>query len=298
MSFIKRLPDGWVRGSLILGVLTVPALALYVAVRCYRNEAWSFVGQRHAIDPARATEALGEVEDVILPLSNARVHGVYAPSRNHAAVVLCHGSGGDRYGLLAEARALHAHGFGVLLLDFPGHGQSEGTVHWSAGEVRTVRAAVDHLSARADVDPKRLGILGFSMGGYITALAAAQDPRLRAVAIAAAPPDAREHTRYEYRRWTWLGQRAALWALERHGMDLDGPSPLHEITRISPRALLVIGGTDDRVVPASMVEALFAAARAPKQLLMIEGAAHGDYADVPGSRYLEALAQFFASTLE
>jgi uncharacterized protein len=276
-----------------IGMAAVPAVAAYVALRCYRAEAWSFVGRNHAVDRQIAVRELGEVEDVVVQLDGLSLRGVYAASKNNAAVVLAHGSGGDRYGLLAEARALHARGFGVLLFDFPGHGESAGAVHWSGAEVRALQRFVDYLAARSDVDARRVGALGFSMGGYITALAGAADARLSAVAVVAAPSDAREHTLHEYARFTWVGQRAALWALERHGMALDGPTPLQEIARIAPRPLLIVGGELDPVVPATMTRSLHAAAREPKQLALLEGARHGDY----DARYFDILVRFFDRAL-
>jgi uncharacterized protein len=285
------------RFTLIVCVLAVPLLAVAVAVRCYRAEAWSFTHQNHAIDRGIAVQALGDVEDVAVQLGELTLRGVYAPATNAAAVVLCHGSGGDRYGLLEEASALHARGFGVLLFDFPGHGESDGSVHWSEGEVRSVQRWVDYLEHRPDVDAQRVGVLGFSMGGYIAALAGARDSRLRAVALLASPADARAHTLHEYRDFTWVGQRAALWALQRHGMQLDGPTPLQDIARIAPRPLLILSGDLDPVVPASVVRTLHAAAQAPKELVLIPGAGHGGYTAHAGPRYLETLVAFFQRAL-
>jgi fermentation-respiration switch protein FrsA (DUF1100 family) len=80
-------------------------------------------------------------------------------------------------------------------------------------------------------------------------------------------------------------------------MDLDGPTPIHEISRIAPRPLLIFGGLQDPVVPTTMIRALYEAAREPKRLLMIEGGGHGDYAAVPGSTYLQSLLDFFERAL-
>src|SRR4051812_6684327 len=55
-----------------------------------------------------------------------RIAGWYRPSRNGAAVLLVHGGGGDREGVVRHARMLARHGYGVLLYDARGRGESEG----------------------------------------------------------------------------------------------------------------------------------------------------------------------------
>ena len=56
-----------------------------------------------------------------------KLSGWYAPSRNGAAVVLVHGGGGNRTGPLDHAQLLRRHGYGVLLYDSRGRGESDGT---------------------------------------------------------------------------------------------------------------------------------------------------------------------------
>ena len=55
-----------------------------------------------------------------------RLAGWYLPSTNRAAVVLLHGAGSTRSDVLDEAAVLAAHGFGVLMIDARGHGDSDG----------------------------------------------------------------------------------------------------------------------------------------------------------------------------
>ena len=50
----------------------------------------------------------------------------YVPSENGAAVLVSHGSGGSRARVMEEIRMLAKHGYGVLALDNPGNGESEG----------------------------------------------------------------------------------------------------------------------------------------------------------------------------
>jgi fermentation-respiration switch protein FrsA (DUF1100 family) len=156
---------------------------------------------------------------------------------------------------------------------------------------------LDFLSARPDLDPGRLGAFGFSMGGYILAQVAALDSRLRATVLASAPPDAEEQTRWEYRKWGLLAQIPALLAVTVGGLPLRELRPKDTVSLISPRAVLVIGGTEDLVVPRFMTEELFAAASEPKQLLLIRGAGHGAYADAAPEQYPEQMVGFFERTL-
>jgi dipeptidyl aminopeptidase/acylaminoacyl peptidase len=100
----------------------------------------------------------------------------YLPSQNGAAVIVFPGTGSGRAEMLAR------HGYGVLLLDPRGQGDSEGDPNmlgWT-GE-RDLRAAVDYLRARPDVEAERIGGLGLSVGGELMLQAAAHDDRLRAV---------------------------------------------------------------------------------------------------------------------
>jgi fermentation-respiration switch protein FrsA (DUF1100 family) len=106
----------------------------------------------------------------------------YIPSQNGAAVVVLHGAGSTRSSVLEHAAVLAGEGFGALILDARGHGESGGDamdLGWHAE--RDVRAAVDWLAGRAEVEPGRIGAVGLSMGGEEALTAAATDPRIQAV---------------------------------------------------------------------------------------------------------------------
>jgi dienelactone hydrolase len=121
--------------------------------------------------------------------------GWYVPSTNGAAVLLSHGSGGSRERVAAHVRMLARHGYGVLALDNPGNGESEGHSNGLGDNAQPgVDAAIRWLSRRPDVDPQRIAGFGTSLGGEVLLEAAARQPRLRAVVSdgAARPQDARE----------------------------------------------------------------------------------------------------------
>ncbi|HEY2663882.1 MAG TPA: alpha/beta fold hydrolase [Candidatus Binataceae bacterium] len=239
-------------------------------------------------------EGLAEVS--ISGADGPPVAGWYAPSRNRAAIILVHGTGADRSSLLFETGFLSQAGFGVLAVDLPGQGASEGRTRWGVPERLAITAAVDWLRARGEVDPERIGGFGFSMGAYVLTQAAVLDRRLRAVALVSPPNDVVEHNWLASAKWGLLTQVPCYLALRAYGQSLDLP-PKNVIGSISPRAVLIVGGLLDRLVPAFMARQLFSAACSPKELWLVPRAHHDDFAQIAGPEYRNRLAGFFARTL-
>jgi len=226
-----------------------------------------------------------------------RLAGWYVPSKNRAAVILVHGTGADRAGLVAETRMLAVAGFGTLAIDLPGQGASEGHTLWGVKERQAISAAVDWLSGREEVDPTRVGGFGFSMGAYVLTQAAVLDKRLRAVTLAASPTDVVEQTWVTSSRWGLVSQLPQYWALRASGMPLD-MLPKDVIGRIAPRAIFIINGELDKNVPPYMARQFAAAAAGDStELWMVAGARHGDYSQVVPKEYSERLAGFFRRAL-
>jgi uncharacterized protein len=82
------------------------------------------------------------------------------------------------------AELLSAAGFVTLAFDHRGFGESGGRRQHedSQGKLADLRAAVSALAARAEVHSARIGLAGICLGGGYAIRAAAQDPRVRAVA--------------------------------------------------------------------------------------------------------------------
>ena len=272
------------------------APALFIAVRSYREEVAVFFPPRRQVALTPQASGLPRLQTVSFRAESVELRGWYVESTNRAAVVLVHGAGGDRAALLTEAVALAGAGFGVLSFDLPGHGESGGVIEWAETERRSVRAAVDWLARRADVDSGRIGAYGFSLGGYVLAQVAAGDPRIRALVLAGTPSDPVEQARFQHRRFGPLSALPALDALRRGGMDLDVRGR-DFVARISPRPLLIVTGSDDATVPPTMAEDLFRAARDPRELYVIPRAGHGGYEREAGPAYGERLVSFFMRAL-
>jgi alpha/beta superfamily hydrolase len=183
--------------------------------------------------------------DVSLTTSDGlRLAAWYVPSRNGAAVIAFPG----RTGPARHARMLAEHGYGVLLLDRRGEGESEGDFNargW--GGEPDLRAAVAYLRRRPDVQGDRIGGLGLSVGGELLLQAAAHDRALRAVVSEGA------------------GMRSA--AEQKHMPDTP-PEPLRWIAPITMEtaAGIVIS---DHMPPTDLVDLM--PRIAPRPVLLITG---------------------------
>lgn len=87
-------------------------------------------------------------------------------------VLMFHGHGSSKSGIIAEARELYSMGYNVMLTDFRAHGNSEGTAT-SIGiyESKDVKAVYDHIAQKGE---KNIIIWGISMGAA-TALKAVDE---------------------------------------------------------------------------------------------------------------------------
>jgi fermentation-respiration switch protein FrsA (DUF1100 family) len=189
-----------------------------------------------------------------------------------------HGNGADRRHWLPAARAVHDAGLAQLLFDFTGRGDSDGeVVTLGAHEAADLRAALDVLAARAEVDPHRLALGGRSMGAAAAILEAADDARVRALVLDGAFADLTElvdaairgyHLPAPLVRPVLLG--IAGW---RAGFDPGKVRPIEAIRRVSV-PILLMHGTKDEVVPFAHAERLRDAAASPVTFVPLDGLGH------------------------
>jgi dipeptidyl aminopeptidase/acylaminoacyl peptidase len=115
------------------------------------------------------------------------------PSGRHPMVVLVHGgpAAAARPGWPRVAGVLASQGFYVLLPNPRGsYGQGEeftrGNVKdFGYGDLRDILGGIDAATAAAPIDPERIGIYGWSYGGYMTMWAVTQTRRFRAAVAGA-----------------------------------------------------------------------------------------------------------------
>jgi dienelactone hydrolase len=137
---------------------------------------------------------------------------------------------------------------------------------WMIQNVKDVKRSVDFLIAERSVDPKRIGLVGFSRGAIVATIAAGVEKRLSPIMLL-------------------YGGHFDL--LER---EHKGPAcPANYIGRISPRPLLMINGTYDAdFIKETSVDPMYHLAKQPKRIIWIEGG-HAAMTDEAQSEMLDWL---------
>ena len=188
-----------------------------------------------------------------------------------------HGFGGDpgQPHIVATCDALAGAGIAALRFAYRNHHPPKMTL---ASGLADAAGAIRLLKAHPDV-PERLGVVGFSFGGTVAALAAGRDSRIRGAVLAAAPAVAGPH----FTAWSNEGK----W------------KPVAELSRTRARVLLIWGSRDDQVPfeSAERYAAVLSQARVPNKIVMIEGGDH-DFAPAgPRAKMTQAVAEWMLGAL-
>jgi uncharacterized protein len=205
-------------GGLVLWFVTLPLAVAIVQTHKYRGSI-----------PERPSAAYREVS--FRAADGVRLAGWYVASANRAAVLLVHGGGGDRMGALAHARMLARHGYGVLLYDARGRGESGGVPNAYGWDwPNDVAGAIAFLRHQPDVDPHRIAALGLSTGADVLIEVAATRHDLAAVVSDGATARSLADTRP-------LGvfTTASTWPILAATRVLSGSGPGRPLAELAPR---------------------------------------------------------------
>jgi len=193
-------------------------------------------------------------------------------------VLLVHGVRGNRLDMVRRARWLTTKGYSVVMIDLQAHGETPGraiTFGWR--ESRDVRAAIDWI--RSTTPGRRVALIGTSLGGA-SAVLGAQPVGVDALVLEEVYP--RVTDAVEDRIRMRLGPLAPVLAplllaqLDvRLGITPAQLEPIRSIAQVGA-PVLVLGGSRDEHTTEAETRELFAAAKQPKQLWIVEGARHED----------------------
>ncbi len=242
IPFRHRRERAATRGRLwrnrVIATVGFAAIVAFVLVPLSTGIAWTHKYREPIGDPPSRFEAV-----TFTSSDGLRLSGWYAPSRNGAALILVHGGGGDRTGPRAHAELLARHGYGVLLYDSRGRGESEGTPNALGWEwEKDVDGALAYLAGRTDVANGRIGALGLSTGADVLLEAAADRRQIKAVVAEGA--SIRSFADYRNAGFDALAPFSLVLMTAVRVLSGSAPgAPLTELVReISPTPILFIAG--------------------------------------------------------
>ncbi len=198
-----------------------------------------------------------------------------------------HGLPGGPDQVRGVATSLAKNGFAVLTFDFRGFRKSEGQFSLS-GEIKDARAAVSHLVESELTSGLWVGVYGASYGGAVAVCSAALDNRMKSICLRAPVYDT-----------YWFATSPMIQPAVKNTIETDPTqirgiedpivrkkilermveeakihNPINEISKIAPRSLMFIHGTDDVAINLAGVKRLYELAGNPKEFSLVEGADH------------------------
>jgi dienelactone hydrolase len=256
----------------------------------------SYIGSH--VSRAEVPEAeLGAAhEDVELQTSDGlELEGWYVPSRNRGAVIVFPG----RTGSQKQARMLVRHGYGVLLYDRRGEGHSDGdpsSFGWDFD--KDIRAGLDFLQQRPDVDPERIGGLGLSVGGEMMLQTAAETKELAAIVSEGAGARSLGEELDDVSGFNKVPTALSYAVRDLSNSVFQNRLPPENLTRlvpkISPRPIFLIHAGDDDAGHRN--PDYFRAAKEPKQIWEAKGGHTDGIAEQP-DEYERRVVAFFDEAL-
>lgn len=273
-------------------ILAAPLLAAALAFGCAtldeKQRAWIFQPSDRAWGgTAQLAEGMDDVWiefDSKVSAGPVRLHGLWLaadrPRADSPVLLYLHGARWNVAGSAGRIRRLQELGFSVLAIDYRGFGKSTSILPSEDMAYEDARAAWDWLASRHPQRPRY--IFGHSLGGAIAIdLAARVDDEQGTIVEGTftSIPDVASSF-----RWGWLPVGPLI---------TQRFESVNKVARIgSP--LLVVHGSDDRLIPSDLGRRLYEAAAGRKRFMLVEGGSHHSTMAVGQALYREALGELFS----
>jgi len=210
-----------------------------------------------------------------------RLHAWWVAAESPEAPVLLylHGARWNLSGSVTRIERWRRLGFSVLAIDYRGFGKSAAVAPTESLAYEDAEAAWDYL---AGIAPQRKRIVaGHSLGGAIAAELARRRPDVAGVVLEAT--------------FTSITDMVAESAWSYLPVDLILTQRFDTLAKIGDikAPILITHGTEDRIVPFSMGEKLFQAAKSKKRFIGGEGGSHHNLSSAGFDQYREALKDLF-----
>ena len=274
----------WIR-SLVWLAVVVPLVLSGCATLDQKQREWVFQPSKQSWwGSASAAEGMQDVWIEFVSSETGepvKLNGLWLPQARADAPLLLylHGARWDVRSSAQRMRRMHELGFAVLGIDYRGFGQSTDTLPSEAMAYEDARQAYDWLGREHPGRPRY--VFGHSLGGAIAVALGAQVDDESGVIVEgsfSSVPDVVGSF-----KWGWLPVGPLI------TQRFDAEARVGQLG--SP--LLVVHGSDDRLIAPSLGRKLYERAKDPKRFVLVEGGSHHNTNAVGQAQYREAVADLF-----
>lgn len=287
--------------AVTLAIVVFSFVTLAVVSGFFLSRAMNPLQADESIDPTRF---LGNAQTVEFQTPDGVIHGgwFFPGLRGGPVVVLCHGFKSSRAEILTLATSLQQHRYNVFAFNFAGHGESPvGYSTLGGKELEELRAVLEMLARRTDIDTSRIGLWGHSLGAYVALQTAPDFPGVKAVVVDSVYPRPGALLRLELAR---VGGNIVPLVTPMAVAEFRVVSLLYgsagdltaTLNRTAGLSKLFLAGEDSPRL-ASMTQQLYAQAPGPKELAELPRTNMAAMAEEERRNYENVVVSFFFRSL-
>ena len=278
---LRRRPLSWAV-ALLLG-----ALAAFggCATLDEKQREWIFQPSDRSWGGSSAAAGLSDVWIEFTSRADAakpvRLHALWLPQARADAPVLLylHGARWDVRSSTHRMRRMHELGFAVLGVDYRGFGQSTPGLPSETLALEDAQAAWQWLAAQHP--QARRYVFGHSLGSAIAVRLAGEVDDLAGLMVEGSFTSMADVV--QTMKWGWLPVAPLI------TQRFDAGAQIERVKA----PLLVVHGSQDRLIQPALGRALYERARSPKRFVLVEGGTHHNTNAVGQAAYREAIAELF-----
>lgn len=274
------------REALAAGYRFTAGAAFNRAALCYHFGKFMFV--HNVAEMRRAHEKVVECRNAALPLLDPPGERVAIPYQGRTlygilrkpaggpapVVLLCAGLDSTKEEFDVYEEILLNRGMATLSFDGPGQGEAEYDLPIRGDYEVVVKAVIDYVETRKDVDAARIGICGISLGGYYAPRASAFEKRIRACISLSGP-------------YSWVEIFDGRNELSREAFRVRSHCKTMEEARENAKTLtlagvagnikcpiFIVAGEFDHLTPPENAKKIASEVGGPCELLVVQGGNH------------------------
>jgi len=277
----KRVIAALVFLALVAAPATAQEFSFQTLSRIYDYDAAAPLNE--TLEPVPQIQGFDAYKLTYTSANNERVTAWYAVPHGTGpfpALILLHGYGGSKDDFVQLFPVVVPAGVALLAYDAPLHGERaipgrsifdinrpEESLNALVQTVLDGRRAVDFLVARPEIDPKRIGFVGASMGAILGTVLCGVEERIACAALLVGGADWKIIlSKSDLPEARSLREQLTEEQLAEVARFLAPVDPIYFVGHISPRPLLLQFGKNDTVVPVQANRALLNAANEPVEV--------------------------------